>query len=48
MFIEILVLGLHFREQNLLYATPKLITEATIEDYATADTIAQLVPFEYA
>jgi hypothetical protein len=47
MFNEILVLGLQFREQNLLYATPKLITEATIEDSASADTIAQFVPFKH-
>jgi hypothetical protein len=48
MFNEILVLGLHFREQNLLYAAPKLITKATTEDSATADTIAQFVSFEHA
>ena len=34
---EILVLRLQFRGQNLLYATPKLVAEATVKDIA-ADT----------
>jgi hypothetical protein len=46
-FGEILVLGLHFREQNLLYATPKLIAEATVKNSPATDTVAEFVSLEY-